>query len=697
MRLLTLLVVLLSTVCSADTFILFEENGKVGMKTETGTILLPAAFDALGWSDGSFSVIGNVTGYRLNNKWGIINLKKEFITQAVFQSLEYGSGEYIIARKQLNPTASKVGCLNLKGDVKINFQYDGIQLHELRAIVFNLQQGKYFYGLTDLENHLIIPVLYKQIYQLGTLRYAVQNQNGKIALFTENGKAVTDFTIDSISSFKNNRAIVYQNLNQGLLDREGSVIVEPTYKTVRLEEDKTSVLPHNEWFLITSKNQIRKSIQADGITLTPSGKTIFSYSHRYGLLDSVFSVSLPAQYEYLHESKSQLIATKNNKQGVITSTNQVLIPFRYDSIHFIQNQLARVYQPQGWQLASIGNTMEAGKVYTQIGDLWNNYFPVNKGGYWGLLNAQGTETIHCVFDSLLQVKNHKVVVKFKNQFGIVSDTEDWLVPPQQYPLHIVNDSCYIQQQGPLSFIKRYTGEILYFTENPVSFESTTWSEQLPDGSIKVMNYSGTVLSRSASQFTNPHEQIFEEHEGMRGIKRDGKFGFIDARGRLRVANRYDGVGNFQEGLAPIKLIGKWGFINAEDKIIINPNYEQVSGFKNDICLVQRNGKWGIINREGKYILTLQYDSLSRTANDKIKLFIDGRIGLANKGGSILIEPRFESLQELETGMVLVSQGGKSGVITSSGLSVIPVIYDSIIYSDEQDHFFALKKAEWKTL
>lgn len=68
----------------ADAFQTFEENGKVGIKNQEGKVILPASFEALGWSDGSFSVIGNVTGYRQNNQWGILNLKKEFITKAEF-------------------------------------------------------------------------------------------------------------------------------------------------------------------------------------------------------------------------------------------------------------------------------------------------------------------------------------------------------------------------------------------------------------------------------------------------------------------------------------------------------------------------------------------------------------------------------------------------------------------------------------
>ena len=69
---------LVSNFASAEPYQVFEENGKVGLKNEEGQILLPASFEALGWSDGSFSVIGQVTGYKLGKAWGIINLKKQF-------------------------------------------------------------------------------------------------------------------------------------------------------------------------------------------------------------------------------------------------------------------------------------------------------------------------------------------------------------------------------------------------------------------------------------------------------------------------------------------------------------------------------------------------------------------------------------------------------------------------------------------
>ena len=186
----------------------FEENGKVGMKDDSGVIVLPPSFEALGWSDGSFSVIGEVTGYRLHGYWGLVNLKKEFITKADYERFVYCGGDCIVARKKINLVIRKTGCINLKGETKIPFIYDGISIQGLRAIVFNLTAGKYYFGLTDLNNRTLIPVAYRNITALGTLRFAVENAERKIALFGDEGKPLTDFSIDSVSSFYRGFALV---------------------------------------------------------------------------------------------------------------------------------------------------------------------------------------------------------------------------------------------------------------------------------------------------------------------------------------------------------------------------------------------------------------------------------------------------------------------------------------------------------
>ena len=63
-------------IASARTdFSVFSENGKVGLKDNQGQVVIPATYDELGWSNGTFSVINNITGYRKNDTWGLLNIE----------------------------------------------------------------------------------------------------------------------------------------------------------------------------------------------------------------------------------------------------------------------------------------------------------------------------------------------------------------------------------------------------------------------------------------------------------------------------------------------------------------------------------------------------------------------------------------------------------------------------------------------
>jgi hypothetical protein len=163
--------------------------------------------------------------------------------------------------------------LNLRGEIKIPFQYDGIDIHGLRAIVFTLNQAKYLYGLVDLENQSILPLQFKNIYPLGTLRFAVENTAGKIGLYGEDGRAITGFTIDSISQFHKSRAVIFQGLQQGLMDREGQTLLEPIYHSIKIvDEEKVAVRKPHEWFLVNQNNETQLKILADNIWPTKNEK-----------------------------------------------------------------------------------------------------------------------------------------------------------------------------------------------------------------------------------------------------------------------------------------------------------------------------------------------------------------------------------------------------------------------------------------
>ena len=678
----------------AGQYQLFEENGRVGMKDEQGAVVIPAAFEALGWSDKSFSVIENVTGYRLNSKWGLINLKKEKITQPLYDELYPVAGAYLVARKKINAVQTKSGCLNLKGEIKIPFVYDGIEVHGLRAVVFNLNGAKYNYGLIDFENHLLMPLDFRSIRALGTLRFAMENMEKKFALFSEDGKPVTDFVIDSVSNFRKSYAIFHQNLLQGLIDREGNIRLEARFAQIRIDDEgKVFAKEPDEWQFINQENKVSKRIAAE--RLVPFGKNyLYSNNGYWGIMDENYVPVVKAAYHSLQAvSESKIIATKNSKMGVINLQGETILPFENDSLFFEISFYRSFQKNTGWYLLDENGKTLTKKYYQFIGKPQSEKFPVKNLGYWGLINSNGDEFIHCVFDSVQAAVADRNWVKFKGKYGVINDNENWLVPPQENKIQIINADRYLLTTPDNQFIMSFSGEVIYFSTHALQFEREYFLEHLPDGNERKLDYHCVRIEEPI--LPERTEEVFRESEGMIGFKRDRRFGFVDKQGRIRVANRYDSIGEFHDGLAAIKLIGKWGFVTTTDKIAIQPNYDSAANFESGLCIVSRAGNFGVINKEGKVVLPLRYSFVKRLPEEKFLLIQNSLLGLADKHGSVFIEPRFDSLDHAAAENWIACHRGKCGVVSSSGLDRIPMVYDRLLIDKNSNQFLALKKSAWK--
>lgn len=685
----------------AELYNLFEENGKVGVKDQQGNILIPATFEALGWSDGSFSIIGQITGYKLKDRWGLINLKKEFLTKADYKTIIYPGGDRVIVTKQINPAEIKTGCLSLNGEIKIPFAYDAITVIGLRAIVGLKKDVHFNFGLLDTDGREIIAVQYKSIRALGTLRFAIENWAGKVALFSDQGKSITEFKIDSVSGFNGNISIFHQDFKQGLINRDGEIKVESNYREIRLTEEGAYGRMPAEWKVLTGDNHELNKIEAD--ELIPISNQIYTItkSGKYGMMDSSFSEILPLEYDYLSyadTNKNQFIAKKNNYYGLIHLNNSIILPFAFDTL-IAKGSLLRVRESQfgkiGWSVYDTFGIKKTARLYDSIDPYNEIFFPVKNQGYFGAVNRYGEEFIHCVYDSLLDFSREQVVVKFKGLYGIISIREEWLVEPQLHALKLLNNDRYLQLEGKMIFLKDFHGNVIYFTDNPIVPMENSLLEVLQDGTEKVVDYDGRILSRTIGLMDEGVDELMMVSEGLRGFKKDGKYGFIDERGRLRIANRYEAIQSFKEGMAAVKLNAKWGYINATEILIIQPTYDDVGEFLDGFTIVKRANQFGILEKNGKLALPIRYDSITHLPSGNFLLLTKSLQGLANKAGQVLIEPKYNMITELGNGLLIVQRDGKYGLISLEGISTIPMIYDQLIYLPETNQYLAKKNADWK--
>jgi hypothetical protein len=681
---------------------LYRENGLAGVKNEKGEVLVPAQYEALGWSNNTFSVIDRVMGYRTKGKWGLINTDNRILTKPEFSGIVPGEGLLLVAYKKLNYSAQSVaGCILTSGKEMIPFEYDGLKISSLRAIAFKKISNQIRYGLIDYTNKKLIPMEYKSIYSIGSLRFAVENFQNKTALFAETGKQITDFTIDSISTFNKNYAVIYQNLQQGLIDREGQIKVEAKYRLIKINDDG-SVQAHlsDEWLVLNNSNQQLHQIYADSIEGVEKNTFKVRTAGYVQLADSRFQTITNQHFSSIDKFENgKAIFSQGKKSGIIRKNGSIMIEPTYHKIITNENYYLASQQKNGkeqWVVLDSSGTKKHSKMYDWIGNYNGKFFPAKNKKFWGGLDFNGKEVIACVHDSILQNLGDYVVVKFHNQYGIIDINENWIVTPQINKIQLVSIDRYLEITDQNIFLKSLDGNVIYFTQNKIDAMPGYLQEHLSSGGVWEIDLNGRILSRQLQQ-PEHIEKIFPESEGLKAIKKDGKFGFIDSRGRLRIANRYEDVLPFNQQLAAIKIRERWGFINHEDKIAIQPVYEKVTSFQNGLSIVKLKNLYGAINKDGKIILPIRYEKLIILPNNRVLLTQEGLQGLADERGKLLINCKYNSIQDLNNGYLIVEKDKKYSLLTLQGISTIPMIYDFLCYDQFNDRYTALKRSGWITL
>lgn len=626
--------------------------------------------------------------YKENEKWGLLGAEKKRVTPAIYDQIIPGTPYSVVKKYEAASARFKVGCINESGDVVIPLAYTDLRVEGLRIIACIKNPTGFAYGVLSLKNEVIIPLQYKSVKALGTLRFAVENPEGKFALFTEEGQILTDFSIDAISPYRQGYSIFEQNGLVGLLDREGVIKVEARYRNINIQNDGTILAEKPaSWQWMNTKKEIIQSLEADSVTLVSSELLMIKNRKGFALVTKELK-SVSEYYSKIASSqKSGLYLVKKQKYGVMDMAGKLLLPCQFDSV-YIGQHFIYTRQDNKWNIVSHLGKLLSIRGYESIKETNTSTF-VKKNTYWGVLNEAGKEMVACVYDSILESNGQQLAVAFKGKFGIISRQEQWLVAPQAHPLQLVNETHYLQQEGNLLTLKDFQNHTLYFTNNKLIPAEEGFIETTSFGEKWHVSFQG-IVTKLQQKPLEQFNTLEEEHEGYRAIQRDGKWGFVDELGRLRIPNRYDVVKHFSEGLAPFSLRKKWGFINKEDEIIIHPTYEEAQPFEKGFSIIKQKGLYGLLNRNNEIVLPCRFESVSRLPSGFFELKNSSVYGLADGNGKIIYEPKYHA-QDILQHHIIVQRNGKYGVLSMEGFDVIPTAYDFLQATNNTDVFLISTK------
>ena len=168
------------------------------------------------------------------------------------------------------------------------------------------------------------------------------------------------------------------------------------------------------------------------------------------------------------------------------------------------------------------------------------------------------------------------------------------------------------------------------------------------------------------------------NEGLCGVFKDSKWGYIDTGGHMAIPTQFDFAAPFLEGLARVKLGNQFGFIDRTGQYVINPQFDQALDFHEGLAAVHADGVWGFINKTGSYSIKPHFQTVATAgfSNGFAGVCMNGKCGYIDRTGSFEIKPQFNAVNDFSEGMAAVQINGKWGYVNTSGKIVINPQFDS---------------------
>ncbi|MEQ9288601.1 MAG: WG repeat-containing protein [Cyclobacteriaceae bacterium] len=691
----------------------FKENDLSGIKDSKGEILVPAEYPLLGWSDGLDMFVDNVIGY-YNNNWGIISAKNKVVTSPDYYDLWPVHKDLIIASKKKDYTNNLYyGALDSKGNAVVDFKYSSIDKIANALIVTEHKDGLSSYGLLNEKNKFLLDAKYRKIKHFAGDLYSYSDFNFKTGLINKNGRVVIPLSLDSIGPTINGKARVFDSGKTGLINEAGNILMKPGYKSIDIDGAKASATEFNSFTIVNHKNEVDLQFSCDSLISISDFFYGIHLNEHLTIADNNFDQLISGRGIAIVQSiQDKLIISKKEKFGVLNTSGEYFIPMHYDSIA-ADSSYFYLQKDKTWSVVNkFGRTISKSK-YDELMPVSESLIAVKKRGYWGFIDFQGDEVIANKFDEVTPFKYLTSRVRFLDAYGTINQFGEWICEPIYDDITIHKDGvAEAKLKTRIDLINR-AGDVIFQTYNKLSPYDGGFIEETEEGKIGFVMRDGRIVkhpifdeisftakdsiliakeagylsmaTKNGDRFyslSGRFEEVLGISEGFVGIKLDGKYGFVDLEGRLRIANRYDSIRLYSDGMAAFYLRGNWGYIDKAENLRVQPIYESSFEYLNGTAIVIEDGKYGVINKDGKYLLKTIHEQITRNKYGSFKVELEGKFGLYDKKGNKIVSPDYTELEEVSAGRVVVKRRGMYGVINEHGRFTIPMMYTNITYLKE---------------
>ncbi|MCK9280653.1 MAG: WG repeat-containing protein [Melioribacteraceae bacterium] len=278
-----------------------------------------------------------------------------------------------------------------------------------------------------------------------------------------------------------------------------------------------------------------------------------------------------------------------------------------------------------------------------------------------------------------------------NGFGFINKKGEIVIEPKYLAYSEFSEGLSFVFNPPKTFLINKNEEVI------AEFDEAIFADEFRDGIVKVglldesiecftegmMNNKGGYIvdCRYKRKIMSPKDLIDDNDLYSCGLMRmcdNGKFGFLDGEGNIKIPFKYDKVSRFINDQAAFVLDGKAGFINTAGDIVLPPIYEDAAYMRNGIYFVKKDGYWGGI-RFNEVAVGFVYDKIVEYNYGVVFMKLNGYWGFMDIWGKLEFYGKFDSQPIYDDGLILFYENGRRGVLNAYGDKLVAdIISDEVL-------------------
>ena len=491
------------------------------------------------------------------------------------------------------------GVVDKKGNIVIEEKYNNIYIPNPSKDVFVcFTDDEYNYEILNKKGEKIFKD-YENVYPImissdsnEAEKYILSYQSGeKYGLIDLDGNKITDAIYEEIKSLENRKGniLVKKDGLYGVLDEKGNVIIDTLYNSVRSDEYSSERDDYRRTGYIvsekTSKGIFFGYVDYSGKMLVEPKYELVSRFPEYEDEDIYLyfmdngkkgvirnnKIFIDAKYQQIsYNSTSNIfVVTKNNKQGVLNQDGKEILPLQYTNCQILGDYISVKKDDQMLLFDLYGNLVNTNN-YRSIQPTANSYYFIAQGdnGFYSIISKNGQiennyTNISYAFDDFFIFSN------VDGKYGVVDAGTNTVEIEPTYEYIIVLDNSNILEAKSESAIDIYSNilaKVLTVENGIVEKISDRFYAVYSDKELKYINNEGAEVENT---------KIFNDRKLYSYQDVEGKWGFVDKDGNIKVDCKYDRVTELNDyGFAGVLQENKWGVIDENGEVIVVPGYDK---------------------------------------------------------------------------------------------------------------------------